>query len=110
MKTLITIFSLISTFLMPPGFSPALATSPEDSNLIAVTAIRSECSFPGSRPAIHSTLQLIAGINNPGGNTYKTVEFTLKKNRILRLYAMGEGKPAKMLDYGGIEDTENGKI
>jgi len=84
--------------------------SHDDSNLIAATAIRSERPFHESRPAIHSTLQLIAGIDNPGGNTYKTVEFTLKKNRILRLYAMGEGNLSRMLDYGGIEDSETGQL
>jgi len=104
------ILRLISVFSILSYLNPAMAMSHDDSDLIAVTAIRSERPFHESRPAIHSTLQLIAGIDNPGGNTYKTVEFTLKKNRILRLYAMGEGNPSRMLDYGGIEDSSTGQL
>ena len=110
MKTSIIIVSLISAFSISSYLSPAMALSPDDSNLIAAAAIRSERQYHEKRPAIHSTLHLIAGIDNPGGNTYKIVEFTLKKNRILRLYAMGEGNSSRMLDYGGIQNSETGQL
>lgn len=110
MKIFIIILSLFSPFSISPCLSPVLAALLEDSSLKADSTIRSECPFTGSHTAIHSLPQLIAAIDNPGGNKYKAVEFTLKKNRILRLYALGKGNPSKMLDYGGVEDTETGQL
>ncbi|MEJ2038150.1 MAG: serine hydrolase, partial [Desulfosarcinaceae bacterium] len=106
----IIVFTLISALTISTRLGTALAISPGDSNLIAVATTRSGCPFTGSHTAIHSISQLIACIDNPGGSTYKTVDFNLKTNRILRLRAMGEGNPSKMLAYGGIENTETGQL
>jgi CubicO group peptidase (beta-lactamase class C family) len=109
MKTSI-ILSLISIFLILSYVSPSMAISSANSSQPAGTSARFESFFHENRPAVLSTLQLIAGIDNPGRNTYKTIKFTLKKNRILRLYALGKGKAYTMLDYGGIEDSTTGQL
>lgn len=105
-----TIFNLISIFAIMLCFFPSMVLPGDSLDLKADTKARSESLFFDNRPAAFSNLQIIASIDNPGPNTYKTVKFTLKTNTILRLYALGRGKSDKMLDYGGIEDSTTGQL
>ena len=58
----------------------------------------------------YSNLQIVASIDNIGNNQYEIVEFTLEQDRILRLYAIGEGVRAGMYDLGGIENAQTGQL
>ncbi len=90
MKISIIIFSLIISLMAWLCLTTAMANPPED-----------QC---------RSNPQLVSAIYSSGGNSYKTTEFVLTKNRILRLYAIGEGNPSRMLVYGGIENRETGQL
>ena len=58
----------------------------------------------------YSNLQVVASIDNVGNNQYEIVEFKLEQDRILRLYAIGEGVRAGMHDLGGIENAQTGQL
>lgn len=70
-----------------------------------------------NRPDVYSDLPVIASIDNVIDNQYKIVEFTLKENKVLRIYAIGEwnidvskGYSMVMSDYGGIENAQTGQL
>jgi len=76
-----------------------------------------------NRPEVYADLPVIASIDNVTDNQYKIVEFTLKEDKILRIYSNGElnVKLTKsnfskgsygmvMSDYGGIENAETGQL
>ena len=58
----------------------------------------------------YSNLQIVASIDNIGNNQYEILEFILEHDRILRLYAIGEGVQAGMYDFGGIENAQTGQL
>lgn len=64
----------------------------------------------GSSFEKYDNLQIVASIDNPGNNRYEIVEFTLEQDRILRLYAIGEGTRAGIRDFGGIENAQTGQL
>ena len=41
-------------------------------------------------------------------NEDKSVAFSLAKNEEVRIFAIGEGQPGEMFDYGWIEDVDKG--
>lgn len=73
---------------------------------------RTEPSIPirGNSFNKYDNLQIVASIDNLGNNHYEIVEFTLEQDRILRLYAIGEGARAGMRDFGGIENAQTGQL
>jgi CubicO group peptidase (beta-lactamase class C family) len=58
----------------------------------------------------YDNLRIVASIDNLGNNRYEIVEFTLEQDKILRLYAIGEGLRAGMRDFGGIENAQTGQL
>lgn len=52
--------------------------------------------------------QAIAQIVQVLDNEDKTVAFTLAKSEDVRIFAIGEGQPGEMFDYGWIEDVDKG--
>lgn len=74
-------------------------------------------NIKNNRPDVYSDLSVIASIDNVIDNQYKIVEFTLKENKILRIFAIGEwnidvskGYSMVMSDYGGIENAQTGQL
>lgn len=53
-------------------------------------------------------LPLIAQIVQVLDNEDKSVAFSLAKNEEVRIFAIGEGQPGEMFDYGWIEDVDKG--
>jgi CubicO group peptidase (beta-lactamase class C family) len=58
----------------------------------------------------YGNLPIVASIDNPGNNRYEIIEFTLEQNKILRLYAIGEGTRVDIRAFGGIEDAHTGQL
>jgi CubicO group peptidase (beta-lactamase class C family) len=55
-------------------------------------------------------LPVIASIDNVTDDQYKIVEFELKEDTAVRVYAVGEGVDYCMTDYGGIENAQTGEL
>jgi CubicO group peptidase (beta-lactamase class C family) len=53
-------------------------------------------------------LPVIAEIVQVLDNEDKTVSFSLAKSEDVRIFAIGEGQPGQMFDYGWIEDADKG--
>jgi CubicO group peptidase (beta-lactamase class C family) len=53
-------------------------------------------------------LPVIAEIVQVLDNEDKTVAFSLAKSQDVRIFAIGEGQPGEMFDYGWIEDADKG--
>jgi CubicO group peptidase (beta-lactamase class C family) len=51
----------------------------------------------------------IAEIVRVPDNADQTAEFTLSREQLIRVFAIGEGQPGEMFDYGWIEDGQTGK-
>jgi CubicO group peptidase (beta-lactamase class C family) len=51
-----------------------------------------------------------AKIDRLGNNQYSIIEFTLKRDTHIDIYAVGEYFIGKMVDYGGIEDLSSRKL
>jgi len=51
-----------------------------------------------------------ARIDRLGNNNYSIIEFTLKRDTRVDIYAVGEYFIGKMVDYGGIEDLSTRKL
>ncbi|NIO49245.1 MAG: serine hydrolase [Candidatus Aminicenantes bacterium] len=66
--------------------------------------------FSKATPAAYPGQSVIAEINNVGDNVYQVVEFTLERDVPVRIYGIGEGTNTGMYDFGGIENTETGKL
>jgi hypothetical protein len=88
----------------------AIAKPRNEGVLSAETRTEFSTSIPGSSFEKYDNLPTVASIDNPGNNRYEIVEFTLEQDRILRLYAIGEGTPAGMRDFGGIENAHTGQL
>ncbi|MHC4282753.1 MAG: serine hydrolase, partial [Planctomycetota bacterium] len=55
-------------------------------------------------------LPVIAAIDNVADDQYKIVEFELKEDKAVRVYAIGEGVGNIMCDYAGIENAHTGQL
>jgi CubicO group peptidase (beta-lactamase class C family) len=55
-------------------------------------------------------MPVIASIDNVTDNRYEIVEFTLKRDTAVRVYAIGEGASNIMSDYAGIENAQTGRL
>ena len=53
-------------------------------------------------------LPVIAQVNQVLDNEDKTVTFNLANSQEVRIFAIGEGTPGEMFDYGWIEDADKG--
>ena len=53
-------------------------------------------------------LPVIAQIVHVLDNEDKTLAFSLPKSQDVRIFAIGEGQPGEMFDYGWIENVDNG--
>ncbi len=60
-------------------------------------------------PAELSSQTALAEITRVADNEDKTVEFNLAEERIVRIFAIGEGQGGQMFDYGWIENVETGR-
>ena len=58
----------------------------------------------------YDNLRIVASIDNLRNDQYEIVEFTLDRDKILRLYAIGEGMPTGIRDFGGIENVQTGQL
>ena len=76
------------------------------------TKTRTELSEPnfGNSFEKYDNLRIVASIDNLRNDQYEIVEFTLDRDKILRLYAIGEGMPAGIRDFGGIENVQTGQL
>ena len=61
-------------------------------------------------PESLSKLKVIAEIKQVLDNEDRTVLFNLPSNQEVRIFAIGEGEPGKMYDYGWIEDVDKGAL
>jgi len=61
-------------------------------------------------PADLVKLPLVAQIVEVLDNEDKTVPFTLTSNQGVRIFAIGEGQPGEMFDYGWIEDDKGSRV
>jgi len=61
-------------------------------------------------PADLVKLPLVAQIVEVLDNEDKTVPFTLASNQGVRIFAIGEGQPGEMFDYGWIEDDKGSRM
>ena len=61
-------------------------------------------------PADLVKLPLVAQIVEVLDNEDKTVPFTLASNQGVRIFAIGEGQPGEMFDYGWIEDDKGSRV
>jgi CubicO group peptidase (beta-lactamase class C family) len=52
----------------------------------------------------------VAAIEGVGNDTHKTVEFTLDACTRLRVYAIGEGTPEGMNDFGYVQNASTGQV
>lgn len=66
--------------------------------------------FSKKKPSGYQDLPVIAEINNVGDNEYRAAQFTLTENTPVRIYGIGGGNPPGMFDFGGIENTDTGKL
>ena len=55
-------------------------------------------------------LPVIAQIVQVLDNEDKSVAFSLAKNEEVRIFAIGEGQPGEMFDYGWIEDDKGSRV
>lgn len=78
--------------------------------LAAETRTELSTSTRGSSFEKYDNLPIVASIDNLGNNRYEIVEFTLEQDRILRLYAIGEGTRVGIRDFGGIENAHTGQL
>jgi hypothetical protein len=62
-----------------------------------------------SLPADLASKPPIAQIADVGDEENKTVEFTLDREKSVRIYSTGEGLGGQMYDYGWIENAESGQ-
>ncbi len=106
------IFNFTSILFIFFYCNPLMAISIDSSNFVSKTTIGSKHISYGNYPASFSTLPLIAGIDHSDSkkDNYRIVEFTLKENSIIRIYARGKGDVSRMLDYGAIENSRTGQI
>ena len=63
-----------------------------------------------NEPPRVTTKAPFAKIDRLGNNKYSIIEFTLKRDTRVDIYAVGEYFVGKMVDYGGIEDLSSGKL
>lgn len=87
-----------------------IAQPKNEGALSAETRTELSTSTRGSSFENYDNLPIVASIDNPGNNRYEIVEFTLEQDRILRLYAIGEGEQASIRDFGGIENAHTGQL
>ena len=87
-----------------------IAQSKSEGALSAETRSKLSTSTRGSFFEKYDNLPIVASIDNPGNNRYEIIEFTLKQDRILRLYAMGEGTRVGIRAFGGIENARTGQL
>jgi CubicO group peptidase (beta-lactamase class C family) len=88
----------------------AIAQPKYEGALSAETRMELSTSSRGSSFEKYNKLPIIASIDNPGNNRYEIIEFTLKQDRILRLYAIGEGTRVRIRAFGGIENVHTGQL
>jgi hypothetical protein len=61
-------------------------------------------------PADLVKLPLVAQIVEVLDNEDKTVPFSLASSQEIRIFAIGEGQPGEMFDYGWIEDDKGSRV
>ena len=88
----------------------AIAQPKYEGALSAETKTELSTSTRGSSFEKYDNLPIVASIDNPGNNRYEMIEFTLEQDRILRLYAIGEGTRVGIRDFGGIENAHTGQL
>jgi len=88
----------------------AIAQYSNESALSAETKTELSISTRGNSFEKYDNLPIVASIDNPGNNRYEMIEFTLEQDRILRLYAIGEGTRVGIRDFGGIENAHTGQL
>ena len=67
-------------------------------------------AFTRDEFADFADLPVIATIDNVGDNQYEIIDFELKEDKSVRVYAVGEGSEGIMCDYGGIENAQTGEL
>ena len=88
----------------------AIAQPKYEGALSAETRTELSTSTRGSSFEKYDNLPIVASIDNPGNNRYEIIEFTLEQDRILRLYAIGEGTRVGIRAFGGIENAHTGQL
>ncbi len=88
----------------------AIAQPKYEGALSAETKTELSTSTRGSSFEKYDNLPIVASIDNPGNNRYEIIEFTLEQDRILRLYAIGEGTRVGIRAFGGIENAHTGQL
>ncbi len=53
---------------------------------------------------------VLAKIVRVRDHDFERARFSLDNDSKVRIYAIGEGKPGRMYDYGWIEDAESGRV
>lgn len=66
--------------------------------------------YSKSLPAELVKQPLVAEIARVADNDDKTTDFTLDREKSVRIYATGEGLTGQMYDYGWIENADTGKV
>ena len=88
----------------------AIAQPKYEGALSAETRTELSTSTRGSFFEKYNNLPIVASIDNPGNNRYEIIDFTLEQDRILRLYAIGEGTRVGIRAFGGIENAHTGQL
>ena len=88
----------------------AIAQPKYEGALSPETTTELSTSTRGSSFEKYDNLPIVASLDNPGNNRYEIIEFTLEQDRILRLYAIGEGTRVGNRAFGGIENAHTGQL
>jgi hypothetical protein len=105
------LFQMLFVSLLGWVFTGTAAAQPRNEWAASVET-RTESSTPTRSSTFdkYDKLQIVASIDNLGNNRYEIVELTLEQDRILRLYAIGEGVRSGMRNFGGIENAQTGQL